>query len=55
LLILRLIWVLFGLLKTLEGPMGTPNQFFYFLRVVLVVIYILHAYFSMVCSIIHKK
>ena len=27
-LILRLIWGLFGLLKTHEGPLGTPNQYF---------------------------
>jgi hypothetical protein len=54
--ILRLIWRIYGLLKTHEGPLGTPNHFFFkFSCVVLVVFYLFHTYFTISCSTIHKK
>jgi hypothetical protein len=36
-------WPFEGLLKALEGPLGTPNQSFYYTYVVLNVIYPFHA------------
>ena len=41
--LILLIWGLFGLLKTHEGPVETHTNIFYFVYLVLVVIYLFHA------------